>query len=59
MEKVKKYQKRQMYLLFIPPPKPSALSGARLQSQMLNRIEARFSFFDPSQKVDAVAQTVI
>ena len=50
MEKVTKNQKRKIYLLFIPPPKPSALSGARLQTQMLNRLEAKFSFLYPKSK---------
>jgi hypothetical protein len=54
MEKVTKNQKRKIYLLFVPPSKPSALSGARLQTRMLNRLEARLSIFDPSQKVYAV-----
>jgi hypothetical protein len=54
MEKVIKSKNGKSYLHFIPPPKANALSAARLQTQMLNRLETTFSFFDPSQKVYAV-----
>jgi hypothetical protein len=54
MEKVTKTQNRKIYLAFYPSTQTKRPFGRQLQTKMLSRLEAKISFFDPSQKVYAV-----